>query len=204
MEGLRQSPAVLIFLSLLPLLWAPSRGQLATRGEAPEGGGRVKAAKKGRGWTAIITDFSTLPVFVTQDGDPAVNGSTVTLVCNGQPDLHMAASYSWYRETADSVGPGRGGSGSGSASGAPAIGPDVELVSNEQNLTFSPFVFGDEGVYYCEIDSSLLSDPYTLYSECLFTTHTHARAYTHTHTSHHTHNVLFSLFSQYLLKEVCL
>ena len=52
MEGLRQSPVIVLFLSLLPLLRAPSSGQLTTRGEAPEGGGRVKAEKKGRGWTA--------------------------------------------------------------------------------------------------------------------------------------------------------
>ena len=94
-------------------------------------------------------------------GAPAVNGSEVVLTCTPAEGSSQPDFYSWYRE------PDNASSTSGS--GLDLLGP-FELVSSGQNLTFSPVVFGDEGVYRCGATAFFLeffSDPYTLYSKNL-------------------------------------
>ena len=113
---------------------------------------------------SLLSLFSFTVVTVSVVGAPAVNGSEVVLTCTpaegSQPDF-----YSWYREPDNASS-----TGSGSGSGLDPLGP-FELVSSGQNLTFSPIVFGDEGVYRCVATAffpEFLSDPYTLYSKNIY------------------------------------
>ena len=91
-----------------------------------------------------------------------VNGSDVTLTCNHTAFDSSNVSYDWEKYV-DGGSPGSGmksGSGSGS----------YVLVDVTQTLTFSPFVFGNESVYRCNVSVSgelFSSLPYTLYSECI-------------------------------------
>ena len=113
---------------------------------------------------SLLSLFSFTVVTVSVVGAPAVNGSEVVLTCTpaegSQPDL-----YSWYREPDNASS-----TGSGSGNGLDLLRP-FELVSSGQNLTFSPIVFGDEGVYRCGATAffpEFLSDPYTLYSKNIY------------------------------------
>ena len=136
-------------------------------------------ASNAAGSGADYVSLNISPVFEMDPMDVETsNGSEVSFTCTAL--AFPEPTYTWSRVDSEL--------------------PDSAVGANTPTLTLSPAVFGDQGVYYCNATSSgdsVISDTATLTSE-YYTIHI-----AHTHTHHTTHNVLFSLFSQYLLKEVC-
>ena len=126
-----------------------------------------------------------------------MNGFVVTLTCNHN---FSNVSYEWEKY----VDGGSPGSRMESGSGQPGSWTSLDLMGDggsyipidiTQNLTFSPFVFGNESVYRCTVGVSgefFPSLPYTLYSECI-SSH---------NTLYLTLSICLSLSLQFLLKGV--
>lgn len=95
---------------------------------------------------------------------PAVNGSDVTLTCTAEDDN---VTYYWYRVDSNGTDGDFFFSGSGSGLDTNTGLAEIEGEMN-QNLTFSPVRYDDNGVYACGAvfgDMETLSDNFTLYGE---------------------------------------
>ena len=147
-----------LWLLLFPMLWAFARGAgeaLRLRGEQ----------RKGRGSPAETVSFPPSPVSISATGLPAVNGSDVTLTCTAEDD-NVTVTYYWYR--VDSNGTDGDFFFSGSGSGLDT-NTGLKEIQMGQNLTFSPVLYDDNGVYACGAvfgdNMETLSDNFTLYGE---------------------------------------
>lgn len=98
---------------------------------------------------------------ISATGLPAVNGSDVTLTCTAEDDN---VTYCWYRVDSNGTDGDFFFSGSGLDTNTGLT--DVEM---GQNLTFSPVLYDDNGVYACGAVfggyMETLSDNFTLYGE---------------------------------------
>ena len=145
---------------------------------------------------AFLSPSDVATAIVVASGAP-VNGSELTLTCDYAAADTSSVTYLW-QLVQPSGSLSSGGSASGALSGSASssggqsasgflsglfgsgyytpgsgntspVEDNYVIVSAGQNLTFSPFVFGNESTYRCVVrddhQQEVFSDPYTLSSE---------------------------------------